>query len=79
MDPEPAALSNSRAALTSSSSGAPTSPVAAGDALKKPVFMLELIKFGDNEAEIKWVVKNFSRLEDEEVESEPFILGGIKW
>lgn len=80
MDAEPPVLSSSRAALTSSSSGAPASPAAAAvDAGKKPVFLLELIKFGDNEAEIKWVVKNFSRLEDEEVESEPFILGGIKW
>lgn len=78
MDSEP--ITSLRTSLTSSSSGPSSQPASSGDLTRqKPVFLLELIKFGDNEAEIKWVVKNFSRLEDEEVESEPFILGGIKW
>jgi hypothetical protein len=42
-------------------------------------FLFELTKFGDYEAEVRWTVRNFSRLMDEEVESEPFQVGGIRW
>ena len=72
-------LRDSRSPLSSSASAAPAAAPAGDGAKLKPAFLMEITKIGDNEAEIRWVVKNFSRLEDEEVESEPFVLGGIKW